>query len=160
VSREALLCAFLVLASGQSLSAQSRPVISTGALVRIEHTSVCCGSPVIGTLVSIETDSLRLVDPSSLQSNKPRAVLARSEILSIDVGTRIGSRAANGAVVGLIGGALAGAAIGVQGTTREFRGLGLVAGGGAGGILGLIVGTIIGSNIPRYEWTTAQLSSR
>lgn len=160
VSREALVCAILVLSSGQVLLAQSGPVISTGALVRIRHTAPCCDNPVVGTLVSIEPDSLRLVDPFRLQSSKPRAVLSRSAIVSIDVGKRVGAHAANGAAIGLLGGALAGAVIGSAGTTHEYRDLGMVFGGGAGGVLGLIVGTIIGANMPHYVWTAAQLPSK
>jgi hypothetical protein len=150
-------CGVVALLSTQLLSAQTRPVVSPGALVRITHTATCCGSPVVGTLVSIEPDSLRIVDPFRLQANKPRAVLPRSAVASIDVGRRLGAHKADGAALGLLVGALAGAVVGAKGTTHEFRDIGVVFGGGAGAVLGLIFGTAIGSTMPHYEWTPAQL---
>jgi hypothetical protein len=139
------------------LSAQTRPVASPGALVRITHTAACCSNPIVGTLVSIEPDSLRLVDPFRLQASKPRAVLPRTAVVSIDVGRRVGAHKANGAALGLLIGVLAGAVIGSQGTTHEFRSLGAFLGGAGGGVLGLVVGTVVGATMPNYEWTPAQL---
>ena len=154
-------CGVLALFSAQLLVAQARPVVSPGALVRITHTAICCGSPVVGTLVSIEPDSLRLVDPFRLQASKPRAVLPRSSVVSIDIGRRLGAQKGEGATVGLLVGALAGGAIGFATACAhcdgDWRPLGALVGGVGGGLLGLIVGTAVGASRPHYEWTPARL---
>jgi len=159
-----LLCSageLSALGSPHLLSAQTGPVVSPGALVRITHTAACCSSPVIGTLVSLGPDSLRIVDPFRLQASKPRAVLPRNAVVSIDVGRRLGAHKANGAALGLIAGVLAGATIGYVTACShcdgDWRPLGAVIGGTGGGLLGAIFGTAIGSTMPHYEWTPAQL---
>jgi hypothetical protein len=154
------VCGLLLLVGVHLLSAQARPAVSTGALVRITHTAACCDSPVVGTLVAIEPDSLRLVSPFRLQSSKPLAVLPRGSVVSIEVGRRLGAHKAVGASIGLLAGGFSGAIIGSQGLTREYRSAGGVLGAAAGALLGALVGTVVGSAIPHYQWTPAQLSPK
>ena len=135
------------------LLAQSPPVVSPGALVRVVHTAPCCRSPVIGTLVSIEPNALRIVPELNREAIESPVILARTVVVSVDVGQRIAHR---GSGTGLLVGLGAGAALGTVADGGR-PGLGTIGGALLGTVLGLITGTVIASTKPDYEWHHALL---
>jgi hypothetical protein len=145
----------------QSGLAQGAPVVAPGSFVRVAHTALCCRSPLTGTLVSVDTDSLRIW-PGRPGSAKTVAIVPRTAITSIEIGQHVGEHKAVGALDGSVIGALTGGLIGYATACAhcdgDWRPFGALVVGGGGAIVGLFVGTAIGATRPHYEWTPARLA--
>lgn len=127
--------------------------VSPETRIRVAHNSPCCASPVIGTLVSFDADSIRVRVPSHEQT----VALSRASITWMESAHSAG-RSGRGALIGLGLGTVAGAIVGYSTTcshcTEDWRGFGLVTGAGAGAIMGTIAGLFVGLGIRRDIWDT------
>jgi hypothetical protein len=126
--------------------------LNAGVRVRVwHHSSACCVSPVIGTLVNYDVDSLRLRVPAQPQL----LVFARASIDSLQSARRA-TRTGRGALIGLGIGAVSGGIFGFSTTCShcdgDWRGFGMLVGGGAGAILGVFSGAMIGTFFRRDVW--------
>jgi len=128
--------------------------ISPESSVRVWHSnSACCASPLIGTFVNYDVDSVRVrVRPQG----EPIA-LSRASIERIENAHRVG-RGGRGALLGLGLGATVGAIIGNSTACRscdgDLRGIDSVIGAAAGAFYGTIAGFIVGLAIRREIWDT------
>jgi hypothetical protein len=152
--------------SGKQVQAASRagqpPLAVPGAFVRVTHSAVCCSSPLIGDLVSVDVDSLTIA-PKMRSVSTASATLAKTSIVSLDVRRRVGSHKGVGALVGLlvgtVGGAVAGYSTACSHCDGDYRPVGALFGGVGGLFLGMIAGAIVGYTQPRYEWTPGRVAN-
>lgn len=152
-----LLAVLLPLEAHGRLAAQETRALAVGTRVRVAHASACCVSPQLGTLVSLNADSLVLRPDGSAT---PLA-LPRGAVRSVEYRRRTGSHIVGGAVVGLLVGGVAGAVIAraaeCDPSCTDEAGLAAMGGGATGALGGAVVGAIFGAIMPRTVWRRAEL---
>lgn len=158
--RTILLLAATVV-TGAVVVPGARAQVTPGTVVRLSHDDPCCESPLIGTIVGMTIDSIRIVRGTDARSAAPIS-LARRSVNRTERGDLVGAHRSVGALLGLVGGSVAGWAYGTATMCHQCDGMGgfsQVGGLIAGGLVGILAGTVVGSHFPYYEWRDVSTSS-
>jgi len=157
-----LACGIVLLVIGTATAgAQGAPRITAGLRVRITHTDAAEPSPIIGTVLRSDADSLVL----RVAVNERSVAVAYPQLSGLALSRGMKSRTAKGAGIGLLLGAVGGAILGS--TSNPDGGCCMSGGGvmspltalGAGvfGVVGLVVGSVIGAHHPIERWESLPL---
>lgn len=144
--------AFVLASSGCATQTHELSDVRPETRLRVWHNDkACCASPVIGTLVNYDADSLRL-----RVSTQPQPLaLSRVSIDRIESERQAG-HAGSGALIGLAVGTVTGAIIGYSTACShcdgDWRPLGALFGGAVGAVAGTLAGIIVGVGIRRDIW--------
>ena len=152
-----LACGIVLLVTGTAAAgAQGAPRITAGLRVRITHTDAAEPSPIIGTVLQRDADSLVL----RVAGSERRVAVAYPQLSGLALSRGMKSRTAKGAGIGFLVGAAVG---GILGATASSDGGCCMGGGGPNmilaavgsgvlGIGGLVVGSVIGAHHPIERW--------
>ena len=163
MSRIAALYAVLSISPILGLAGQNHSGIAPGDRVRVTRHGT--GSPLVGTVLALEGDSLRL----KLGGQAAVISIPESAITTVEVRRWHDSYAGSGAATGSLVGAVFGATFGSRIPTRcsgflpdlcsdTHRFALAVVGGVVGVSVGAVVGAVIGSAVHKNTWERVSLN--